>query len=201
MLNSWVERRAAKERYLRNAADVWRRAQAAIAEACDRLREHYSEVASVRRINKNDDTVVITIARSRRSALVEYETVDVISIQFKPDAAGIAVKRGRSATLEFPIGADADDAFITGMIASFCSMNFRAWRSSKRSAVPKGHGIGPNENFRNCCKWRRKMLNPEMSRFPRGWRLSPTADKAVDAHSCSPFVTPAFTGIQIRWLS
>jgi hypothetical protein len=113
MLNSWVERRAAKERYLRNAADVWRRAQAAIAEACDRLREHYSEVASVRRIKKNDDTVVITIARSRRSALVEYETVDVISIQFKPDAAGIAVKRGRSATLEFPIGADADDAFIT----------------------------------------------------------------------------------------
>lgn len=113
MLNNWVERRAAKERYLRNAADVWRRAQATIAEACDSLREHYAEVASVRRIKENDDTVFITIARSRRSALEAYETVNVISIQFKPDGPGIAVKRGRSATLEFPIEADAEHAFIT----------------------------------------------------------------------------------------
>ena len=63
--NNWVERRAAKERYLRNAADVWRKAQAAIAEACDSLREHYAEVASVRRIKEKDDTVFITIVRRR----------------------------------------------------------------------------------------------------------------------------------------
>jgi len=54
-----------------------------------------------------------------------------------------------------------------GKVASFCSMNFLAWCSRKHSSVPKGHGLGPNDNLLDCCKWLRKMLKPDMSGFPR----------------------------------
>src|SRR5215472_18451981 len=60
LLSNWVERRAAKERHLRNAIDLWKKAQEVIAEACQSLNHHYADVATLQRIKQDSNLVLLT---------------------------------------------------------------------------------------------------------------------------------------------
>jgi hypothetical protein len=109
--SNWVERRAASEQSVKNAADVWKRAQATIAEACDSLRRHYSEIATVRRTNWNSNVVIVSITRAPGAAL-ENHALSIVAIQFEADKPAITTKFANGRTREFPIEADSDHAFI-----------------------------------------------------------------------------------------
>ena len=115
ILSNWVERRAARERNLKNAVDVWRKAQDAIAEACESLNEHYADVAIVGRTEQNRNLLTITITRPATSEMQADETSRsrVIAIEFQADKCKIAVTVGQGTTQEFPIEADSDHTFIS----------------------------------------------------------------------------------------
>jgi hypothetical protein len=115
ILSNWVERRAAREQNLRNAADVWRKAQATIVEACDSLREYYADIATVTRTQQNGSVVRILIARTPAPALRAEKTTraSLVSVEFHPDKPSIVVNHDHGKALEFPIEADSDHAFLT----------------------------------------------------------------------------------------
>ena len=115
LLSNWVERRAAKERNLRNALDLLKKAQAAIAEACHSLSHHYSEVASLQRIKQDNNLVLLTITRVPSSVFYACDTpgTEVIAIEFEAEKPSITVTVAHRRIREFLIEADCDHAFIT----------------------------------------------------------------------------------------
>jgi len=115
ILSNWVERRAAREQNLKNAVDVWKKAQAAVAEACESLKEHYSDVASIRRTKQNGHVVTITITRRPTSEMQTQETLAprVVAMKFEPDKCEITVTVDDGTEQEFPIEADSDHAFLS----------------------------------------------------------------------------------------
>ena len=113
MVSNWVERRAAKERHLRNAIDLWNKVQATIAEVCHSLQTHFADVATVRRGGQGN-ALTIAIARASPSLETgEIFTTTLVSIEFKRDEPAITVSVDDMLTQEFPIDADSDHAFIT----------------------------------------------------------------------------------------
>lgn len=115
MLNNWVERRAARERKLKNAIDVWKKAQNAIAEACDSLNQHFAEIARIQRTDRDRNLVIVTISRPPTSETNRDETgmTKVVRIQFEPDRPRIVVIEDHTKKQEFPIEADCDHVFVT----------------------------------------------------------------------------------------
>ena len=115
LLSNWVERRAAKERHLRNAIDLWKKAQEVIAEACQSLNHHYADVATLRRIKQDSNLVLLTITRVPSSVFHPCDTpgTEVIAIEFEAEKPGITVTVAHRRVREFFIEADCDHAFIT----------------------------------------------------------------------------------------
>jgi hypothetical protein len=109
-----VERRAAKEQNLRNAAEVWKKARGALAATCDSLSKHYSPIARVKHSQSNRNLITITITRSHLSARRNQQAyrTSVVSIEFQPEQPTIIVTIDGVKTQEFPIAADSDHAFI-----------------------------------------------------------------------------------------
>jgi hypothetical protein len=114
ILSNWVERRASRERHLRNGVDVWRKTQAALHEACESLNEHYSDIAVVRSTKQNPDVVTIAITRRASSEVNtgRAPVQSVIAIKFDPDKCRITVTADNGMERKFPIEADCDHAFI-----------------------------------------------------------------------------------------
>jgi hypothetical protein len=114
LLSNWVERRAAKERNLRNALDLWKKAQEAITEACRSLNRYYSDVATLRRIKQDNNLVLLTITRAP-SVFHESDTpgTEIVAIEFEAEKPGITVTIAHRRVREFLIEADCDHAFIT----------------------------------------------------------------------------------------
>jgi len=115
MSSNWVERRAARDRHLRNASELWRSAQASIEEACDTLHQYYADVATVRRTRRNDNAVLLAVTQAAKSSIAKGEVLrtNLVSIEFKPEIAAISIDVNGTVTQEFPIDADPDHAFIT----------------------------------------------------------------------------------------
>lgn len=113
IVSNWVERRAARERHLRNASELWRSAQASIAGACDSLHEYYADVATVRQTKQNDNAILIAITQTPPLAKGQVLKTNLVSIEFEPEKAAISVAVDGMRTQEFPIDADPDHAFIT----------------------------------------------------------------------------------------
>jgi hypothetical protein len=115
ILSNWVERRAAKERNLRNAIDLWKKAQEAISEACRSLNHHYSDVAALRRIKQDDNLILLTITRVPSSLIhgCDPPGTEVVAVEFEGDRPGITVTVAHRRVREFLIEADCDHAFIT----------------------------------------------------------------------------------------
>lgn len=115
LLSNWVERRAAKERNLRNAIDLWKKAQEAIAEACHSLNHHYAGVATLRRIKQDNNLVLLTITRvaSLITHASEISGTELVAVEFEAEIPGITVTAAHRRVREFQIEADCDHAFIT----------------------------------------------------------------------------------------
>lgn len=115
LLSNWVERRAAKERNLKNAIDVWKKAQETIAEACQSLNRHYPEIATLRRIKQDNNLVLLTITRVPSSLIHACDTygTEVVAVEFEAEKPGITVTVAHRRVREFLIEADCDHAFIT----------------------------------------------------------------------------------------
>lgn len=115
LLSNWVERRAAKERNLRNALDLWKKAQAAIAESCHSLNHYYSDVATLRRIKQDSNLVLLTIARVPSPVFPACDTPDteIVAIEFEAETPAITVTVAHRRVREFLIEADCDHAFIS----------------------------------------------------------------------------------------
>ena len=115
LLSNWVERRAAKERNLRNAVDLWKKAQEAIAEACHSLNHYYSDVATLRRIRQDNNLVLFTITRGPSSFIHACDTpgTEVVALEFESEKPGITLTVAHRRVREFLIEADCDHAFIT----------------------------------------------------------------------------------------
>jgi len=114
ILSNWVERRAARERNLKNAVDVWRKVQAAIVEACESLKEYYADVATVA-TKQSHDLLTITITRPPTHEMQEDQELrsTVVVIAFHADKCKITVTVGQGTAQEFPIDADSDHGFIS----------------------------------------------------------------------------------------
>ena len=115
MVSNWIERRAARERHLRDASGVWRSAQASIEEACDTLHQYYADVAIVRRTKQNDNILLVAITQVGKSSTTRADALrtNLVSFEFRPEPPVISVAVNGIATQEFPIDADPDHAFIT----------------------------------------------------------------------------------------
>jgi hypothetical protein len=115
LLSNWVERRAAKERNLRNAIDLWKKAQEAIAEACHSLNHHYPDVATLRRIKQDNNLVLLTITPVPSSVFhtCDAPRTEVVAVEFEAEKPGITVTVAHRRIREFLIEADSDHAFIT----------------------------------------------------------------------------------------
>ena len=115
ILSNWVERRAARERNLKNAFDLWKKAQAAVGEACESLKEHYADAATIQRIKQNHDLLTITITRPPSSEMQVEETprTTLVAIAFQADERSITVTVDQGMAQEFLIDADSDHAFIS----------------------------------------------------------------------------------------
>lgn len=114
IVSNWVERRAATEQNLRNAADVWKRAQGVLAETCDSLARYYAGIASITRSQQNSDLITITITRGKGYTPPNEHAygTDVVSIKFYSEHPNIIVTINGLETQEFSIAADSDHAFI-----------------------------------------------------------------------------------------
>jgi hypothetical protein len=116
MLTNWVERRASREQHLANAAEVWRKAQAAVAHASDSLRRHYSAVATIRIIKQSTDELVLAISRSTSPGSTEGGPelgTCCISLKFFPKSPQIVLTSNRGRQERFPIQADCDHAYLS----------------------------------------------------------------------------------------
>lgn len=112
ILSNWVERRAAKDKHLKNAANVWTAAQSAVAEACASLAKYYPHVAEVTWSRQNTTAVIITITQQRHTPSLENPpSTEVLLLTFDVAKLHIRVTRNDQ-TKEFPICADSDHAFI-----------------------------------------------------------------------------------------
>ncbi len=112
IVRNWVERRAAKEQHLRNAGEVWKKAQAAIMEACDSLNEHYTRVAKIQRTQVND-RIVIKVMHQASGQPGSEPDATILSIEFDRDKRVITVMSEDNLLHEFGIQADSDHAFVT----------------------------------------------------------------------------------------
>ena len=111
IVSNWVQRRAAREQNLRNAADAWRKAQAAIAEACDSFRQHYSDLGAISQAQQSSDVLTITIERgSTRTG--DSTVTTLVSFEFRAGKPSIVVTVDQNKIQEFPIAADSDHAFL-----------------------------------------------------------------------------------------
>jgi hypothetical protein len=115
ILSNWVERRAAREQNLKNAVDVWKKAQGAVAEACESLKQHYGDLASIRRTKQNGHSVIITITRRLPPEMQRGETLTprVVAMKFESDTRKITVTVDHETEREYPIEADPDHAFLS----------------------------------------------------------------------------------------
>jgi hypothetical protein len=115
ILSNWVERRAARERNLKNAFDLWKKVQAAVGDACESLKEHYPDVATIQRTKQNGDLLTITITRPPKSEMQADETprATVVTTAFQSDERSITVTVDHGMAREFLIEADSDHAFIS----------------------------------------------------------------------------------------
>ena len=115
ILSNWVERRASQEDHLKNAIDVWLKAQGAILQATESLRKHYGNVASIRFIEKSMNRMALEITSSRESTparKTEETKTTVLLLEFVPEVPQIVVSSDRGKHQRFPIEADCDHAFI-----------------------------------------------------------------------------------------
>src|SRR5215467_11846329 len=111
IVSNWVQRRAAAEQNLRNVADAWRKAQVAIAEACDSFRQHYSELGAISQAQQSSDVLMITIERgSTRPG--DRAVTTVVSFEFRAAKPSIVVTVDQNKMQEFMIAADSDHAFL-----------------------------------------------------------------------------------------
>src|SRR5262249_39708183 len=111
VVSNWVQRRAATEQNLRNAADIWKKVQATIAEACDSFRQHYPALGKISQTQPQTDVLLITIERgSVRTA--DCTIKSVVSIEFLAGRPSIVVTLDQGKIQEFPISADSDHAFL-----------------------------------------------------------------------------------------
>jgi len=113
ILSNWVERRAAKDKNLRNAANVWTAVLAAIAEVCESLAKYYPHIAKVTWSRQNSAAVIITITQRGCSPAESDDEprTEVLWLTF--DAAKLHIRVARNdQSKEFPICADSDHAFI-----------------------------------------------------------------------------------------
>ena len=111
LVSNWVQRRAATEQNLRNAADAWRNAQAAIADACDSFRHHYSKLGAVSQAQPSTDVFTITIEPcSNRTG--DRTVTTVVAFQFFAGKPSIVVTVDQNKIQDFPIAADSDHAFL-----------------------------------------------------------------------------------------
>lgn len=115
IFSNWVEQRAARDRHLRNTAEIWRQVQSCIAEACDSLDKYYPDVATLRQTKQNDNIVLIAITRTASSSVPHGEGLRsrLISLEFNPDKGALALTVDGMVTHEFTIDADSDHAFVT----------------------------------------------------------------------------------------
>ena len=116
MLTNWVERRASREQHLANAAEVWRKAQAAVAHASDSLRRHYSALATIRVIKQSTDELVLAISRSTSPGPGERDSeasTCLISLKFIPKSPQIVLTNNRGRQEKFSIEADCDHAYVS----------------------------------------------------------------------------------------
>src|SRR5512133_2850353 len=105
-VSNWVQRRVATEQDLRNAANAWRKAQAAIAEACDSFRQHYSELGAISQAQQSSDVLMITIQRgSTRTG--DRTVTTLVSFEFRAGKPSIVVTVDQNKIQEFPIAADS----------------------------------------------------------------------------------------------
>jgi hypothetical protein len=114
ILSNWVERRASKERNLRNAVEVWEKAQRSIADACNSLREHYANVGTLRSLKQDTCALTITITKDGDSLKTpENSKITVVSVTFQPNERTVSVATDSREIQEFVIEADCDHAFLT----------------------------------------------------------------------------------------
>ena len=116
MLSNWVERRASKEQHLANAIEVWRKAQAAVANASESLRRYYSSVATIRFVEQSSDEFVVAITRSTAAGAAEAEAdvgTCVVSMKFLAKSPQILLTSNRGRKETFCIEADCDHAYLT----------------------------------------------------------------------------------------
>jgi hypothetical protein len=113
IVSNWVDRRAARERHLKNAAEVWRKAQGALADACASLNQHYADIGRIERTSQGAHLVIVTIRPATSDPNRDEMTMTkVLRIRFDPDKPKIAVIEDRKRQ-DFPIDADCDHAFVT----------------------------------------------------------------------------------------
>jgi len=111
IVSNWVQRRAATEQNLRNSAEVWKRAQATIAEACDSFRQLYPTLGTISEIQPTSDVLLITLERGA-AGKTDCNIRTLVSLEFLAGKPSIVVRLDHQNVREFPIGADSDHAFL-----------------------------------------------------------------------------------------
>lgn len=106
MLSNWVERRAARERNLKNASEVWGKACESITEACNSLRRLYPDLGHIRATMHGRNMLRIVVRSD--------ETLDemLVSVEFRTGDLKIVATAGSERILEFVVDADCDHGFV-----------------------------------------------------------------------------------------
>jgi hypothetical protein len=106
MADNWVERRAAREKHLGGASEVWQQALTAIDDSCNSFKSHYSDIGSPELTQQNGHRIIValkfTTGGKRRFASIFFD-------ESKPQIS-VAVDDG--AAKNFKIEADDSHCFI-----------------------------------------------------------------------------------------
>jgi len=106
MADNWIERRAAREKNLEGAIEVWQRAVTAIDNACNSYKANYSDLGSTELLQENGHRIIVAVKHAsggkRRHASIIFDDA-------KPHIS-VAIDEGSAK--HFRIEADETHCFI-----------------------------------------------------------------------------------------
>lgn len=107
-MSNWVQKRAFRDRYLRDSITLWQEVRSAVDECCNSFREHYIGVARVTNQEQNGHRVLVTIRPT-----YEPNNPRQVSIKFDSEEKQITATVDGGRADVFPIDADENHAFLT----------------------------------------------------------------------------------------
>jgi hypothetical protein len=112
---NWVERRWTIEQNLsKGAAEVWNSVSTALDNACQTLKQHYSEFADITYSPQNGHRVVITVNRKRIPAHIQAfdQRIDIQIIYERTENRISVIVGYNKSPKHFPIQSDETHAFL-----------------------------------------------------------------------------------------